>query len=166
MNIYAMKKPKKLNAVSVTIGILVIVFGYLTWFLLPVYWPFFQMSGIMRTACIRAFHDKDDKKLLKKMVDEAGRTGLKVTADNFRFTRILYDDAELVGNPIKEMLRRRGKSCRVEFVHEHDYKIPLTGKTWHKRTLMEQNIDLRELGGNESLLDQCSCDKVIEKMKS
>ncbi len=133
MNIYAMKKPKRINAVSVTVTIIVLIIAYLLWFAIPVWWPSFQMGGIMQTGCNEAYRILDDEELVKKLVQNAKRTGLRITADNFRFTRVKFTPDELTARKQKSdgYQAQRGKLCVIEFYYEDDYKWPLIGKTTH-----------------------------------
>lgn len=130
MNIYAMKKPKRINSVSITVTLIVLVVGYLLWFLVPVYWPSFQMGGIMRGICNDAYRELDNKKLLDKLVESSRRTGLKITKENFRLTRVPYTPQELVALKQKSdgYWARRGKECVLEFYYEDAYPWPLIDK--------------------------------------
>lgn len=135
MNIYLMKKPKRFNAVSVTIGIIAIVGGYLAWFAIPAYWPIFQLTGIMRTACSEAYREFDDRKVVEKMLKNARRTRLKLTKENFDFQRVKFTPDELLeftrGKPdsVRQTLDRRGYACKIALYYEDDYPWPLIGKT-------------------------------------
>ncbi|MEM7676978.1 MAG: hypothetical protein AAF449_13320 [Myxococcota bacterium] len=130
MNIYAPKKPKKINSVSVTMFFGTIILGYLLYWWVPILWPIFQMTGIMRTACNEAYRQIDDTKVMNKLLSEAQRTGLPVSEDNFRFRRIPYEPQELEQFVNKTgYIERRGKTCEIDFRYIGTYSIPFTGKT-------------------------------------
>ncbi len=133
MSIYAMKKPKRINAVSVSITLIFLLIGYLLWFAIPVYWPNFQMGGIMKSACNDAYRMTDDEEVMKKLVKSSQRTGLRLTKDNFRFTRVEYTPEERAERKLAadSYQAKRGKTCIIEFYFEKDYKWPLIDATTH-----------------------------------
>lgn len=136
MNIYAMKKPKRINSVSITFFILAVVVGYAGWALIPIYWPVFQLSGIMRGICYDAYRNHDNEKLMDKLLKEGRRTGLKLSEDNFRLTRLPYSEEELVALTGGVMEKRglylkRGKTCRLEMHYEDDFTLPVIDKSVH-----------------------------------
>lgn len=136
MNIYSMKKPKRINAVSVIFVFLAAVIGYLGYVFVPIYWPIFQLSGIMRAACYEAYRQTADEPVMASLLDNGRRTKLKLSKDNFRFTRLPYSEEELKvqskGKPrLREILMERGARCRIEMHYEDDYPIAFTGKTIH-----------------------------------
>ena len=157
MNIYAMKKPKRINSVSVTFFILALVVGYVGYFFVPIYWPVFQLSGIMRGVCYDAYRYTNDEQLMTKLLQDGRRTGLKLSKDNFRLTRIGYEAEELrtlsKGNSrLKDILAERGKACRLEMHYEDDYALPFTSKTVHLKfdKTVEQTLEQVEY-------DTCTC---------
>ena len=134
MNIYAMKKPKRINSVSVTLALIGAVLAYTIWFLVPAFWPIFQLTGIMRGACNDAYRQHDDKKVMQKLLLDARRTKLRVTEDNFRLTRIKYSDDELQvlakGDAVMaDGYQKRGKECVLEMRYQDNYTWPLIGQT-------------------------------------
>jgi hypothetical protein len=134
VNIYAMKKPKRLNAVSVTLAGIVLVLAYVIWFLVPAFWPIFQLTGIMRGACNDAYRVLDDEKVMEKMLRDAKRTKLRLSLDNFRLTRIPYTEEEMAAltkdNPTaRDLLQKRGKECVIELRYQDQYEWPLIGQT-------------------------------------
>lgn len=136
MSIYAMKKPKRINAVSVSFFFLALIVGYIGWAAVEIYWPVFQLSGIMRGACNDAYKIHDDEKVMAKLLKDARRTGLPLSNDNFRFTRVPHSDEELItkskGNAaIRRNMIRRGKTCVIEMRYEDDFKLPLLDKRLH-----------------------------------
>lgn len=136
MNIYAMKKPKRINAVSITFFILALGVGYLGWAFIPIYWPVFQLSGIMRGVCNDAYRVHDDKQLMEKLLKDSRRTGLRVSQDNFRLTRLPYSEDELIAlsngrQAMRNMLIKRGKQCMLEMHYEDDFALPLLDKKLH-----------------------------------
>ncbi len=141
MNIYAMKKPKRINSVSITVTLVILVVGYLGWFIIPTWWPSFQMGGIMRGACNDAYRMTNDEKLMTKLVKDSRRTGLKITKENFRFTRIKYTAEELneLNYPSGSTPDVRGKRCVIEFYYEDDYMWPLINKP--QRIVFEKRIE-------------------------
>ncbi len=132
MNIYLMKKPKRLNAVSITLGLIGLAIAYVIWFLVPAFWPVFQLTGIMKGACNAAYREFNDEKVINQMLRDAQRTHLKISKDNFRLTRVPYEPEELSALTHDEnaanMFRARGKECVLELIYQDDYEWPLIGK--------------------------------------
>ena len=141
MNIYLMKKPKRINSVSVSVTLIAIAIGYLLWFVIPTYWPSFQMGGIMRGICHDAYRELDNEKLVTKLVQDGMRTGLKITKENFRFSRIPYTMEELTERklPHDSYQAKRGKTCLIEFYYEDDFPWPLIGET--TRITFEKRVE-------------------------
>lgn len=136
MNIYAMKKPKRINAVSISFFFLALIFGYIGWAVVEIYGPIFQLSGIMRGACNDAYRNTSDEQVMNKLLKDSQRTGLPLTKDNFRFTRIPYSEEELQvltkGNQsARAAIAARGKTCKIEMRYANDFKLPLLDKTVH-----------------------------------
>lgn len=140
MNIYAPKKPKRINSVSVTVALFVLVLGYLGWAFGPILWSVFQLEGIARAACNEAYRQLDNDEVIAKLVRDSSRTGLRLTAQNFRMTRLPYDEEELREQTavIKDSqsrakqvayLQQRGKTCVIEYYHRDRYPLPLVGKS-------------------------------------
>ena len=119
MNIYLMKKPKKINTFSVTLFLIIVIGGYLGWFFLPAWLPIFKLKGIMRGTCYDMYRIFDNEKLEKALVKNAKRVGLKVTNENFQLLREPYTDQELLDLKVTAQMRmtmtRRGKNCRIRF---------------------------------------------------
>lgn len=140
MNIYAPKKPKRINSVSVTIALFLLVFGYLGWAFGPILWSVFQLEGMARAACNHAYRELDDEAVIAGLVRDSARTGLRLTAENFRMTRVPYEEAELreetasIGSDQQRaqrarFLRERGKTCVIEYYYRDQYPLPLIGQT-------------------------------------
>lgn len=129
--IYEAKKPSAINSFSVSLVLITATLGYLGYFYLPVWWPVFQLSGIMRGICNDAYRDHDDKALVDKLLRESKRTGLRLTQDNFVFKRVPYTEEELVGieGHARSMKERRGKRCELELIYTARAEWPfLEGK--------------------------------------
>lgn len=140
MNIYAPKKPSRINSVSVSVTLFLLAFGYFLWAFVPIYWPIFQLQGIARSACNQAYKQLDDEKVIEKLVEDSRRTGLKLSEDNFQMTRIPMDDDEIEAelasfeDPRARAeralyLRQRGKACVIEYYYRDRYPLPLIGQT-------------------------------------
>jgi hypothetical protein len=132
VNIYLMKKPKRINSVSITLGLIGLALAYVGWFMVPAFWPIFQLTGIMRGACNHAYKEPSDEKVMNFLLREAQRTKLKLSKDNFRLTRIAYTDEELNALPsahAQELSRKRGKECVIELIYQDKYAWPLIGQT-------------------------------------
>lgn len=140
MNIYAPKKPKKINSVSVSIALFVLVFGYLGWAFGPILWSIFQLKGIARAACNEAYRELDNEKVVAELVRNSARTGLRLTAENFRMTRLPYDEAGLreetaaITDPQSRAqraayLNKRGKTCVIEYYYRDRFPLPLIGQS-------------------------------------
>ncbi|MCK6549234.1 hypothetical protein L6R52_25550 [Myxococcota bacterium] len=129
--IYEMKKPKAINSFSVSLFLIVAALGYLGYFYIPVWWPVFQLSGIMRGICNDAYRTHDDQALVDKLLKESKRTGLRLTAENFVFTRVPYGPEELSGleDHARALKERRGKRCELQLIYTAQAKWPfLEGK--------------------------------------
>lgn len=131
MNIYQMKKPKTINSVSVSMVVAGLVLAYLLYWWVPILWPIFRMTGIMKAACNEAYQDYDDQRIMKKLLRSSVRTGLPLTKDNFRFRRVPYTLEEMKARKIESdsFLVKRGKICEIDFRYRADYPIPFTGRT-------------------------------------
>ena len=144
MNIYMMKKPKRINSVSVTMAIGILVIVYLVYWWGPILWPLFRMTGIMKAACNDAYRITDNEAVMKKLVADAQRTGLRITKDNFRFRRLPYTAADLKalnpnGDADMSYTEKRGKHCEIDFRYSDDFPIPFTGKTM--RFTFDRTVD-------------------------
>lgn len=142
MNVYLQKNPKRVNAVSVTLTLVALGGGYLLWFWLPAYWPVFQLTGIMRGACNDAYRIVDNDEIIKKLLVNARRTGLRLSKENFRMTRTRYSDEELrklPGGMKTDVWAKKGKTCVIEMHYENDYTWPLIGKT--QRLVFERTVE-------------------------
>jgi hypothetical protein len=127
-----MKKPKRLNSVSITLGIIAIFVGYFCWFLVPAFWPVFQLTGIMRGACNNAYRELNDEKVMDTLLKDSRRTKLRLSKDNFRFTREPYTDEELnamATDYARGLSTKRGKECVIEMYYQDNFAWPLIGQT-------------------------------------
>ncbi len=136
MNIYAPKKPSKINSVSITVTLMLLIIGYLAWAFVPIYWPIFQLKGIVRGACNDAYRVLENEQVIANLVEDSRRTGLHLTKDNFRMTREPYTREELAAltQEIESLdyrrkqgdyLAKRGKSCRIEYIYKNTYSLPM-----------------------------------------
>jgi len=140
VNIYAPKKPKRINSVSVTLALMTLAFGYFLWAFIPIYWPIFQLKGIIRAACNDAYRVLDDEAVVSKLVQDAARTGLPLTKDNFRMERVQMEPEEIEAETAdfedqvqkrlrQDYLRQRGKTCKIEYYYRGRYDLPLIAQT-------------------------------------
>jgi hypothetical protein len=140
VNIYAPKKPSRINSVSITFTVVGLALAYFLWAFIPIYWPIFQLKGICRAACNDAYRVTDDDEVIKRLVRDAARTGLGLTEDNFRMTREPYTEDELVALTAKiedvdkraewtTFLRDRGKTCVIEYLYRGRYTLPVVGQS-------------------------------------
>lgn len=160
MSVYAMKKPKRINSVSVTIAIVLLIGGYFAYAFVPKYWPFFQMKGILRGFCNQAYRDyKDDKKLIEKLVKDTQRVKLDLGPDNFVFTREPYDPEEFVGKTEQQasQMHQRGKTCVVEFYYEDQITLPLINRPFTRSWESELRVPLVNDGPLKGPFEDCSC---------
>jgi hypothetical protein len=137
VNIYAMKKPRRVNAVSVSLVGMALVIGYLGYAFIPIFWPIFQLQGILRGACNEAYRVHDDEKVMRYVVREAQRTGLPLSKDNFRIRRERYPEDELVAllkdvrsqdrASARELYQSRGKTCVIEYRYAANHQLPILG---------------------------------------
>lgn len=130
MNIYDMKKPKRINSVSVLMALGLAFLGYLLYWWVPIMWPVFQMTGIMKSACSEAYRTVDDNTVVDKLVKDAQRTGLRIDKTNFRFRRVPYTGAEIKARDLvgKDFIVARGKHCEIDFRYQDEFAIPFTGR--------------------------------------
>lgn len=145
MGIYEIKKPKKINSFSVTLFLIVVVAGYLGYWYIPLWWPIFQVKGIMSGICNDAYREMDNEKLLDKVVRETKRTGLRLTKDNFKIERVQYKPEELPPQGgVREVMLTRGKQCRLTFTYHIVSEMPFIGKkvplSWTKQVETELGI--------------------------
>lgn len=129
-----MKKPKRVNSVSVGLALIAVVLGYAGYAFLPVMWPLWRITGIMRSTCSQGYSNTlDDRALLERMVRETRRTGLRLTLDNFRFERIPYDEETLLrmSERKRALAMKRGRGCRLRFRYASDYALPIVDVPYH-----------------------------------
>ena len=157
MNIYAMKKPKRINAVSISFVVIAGIVTYIVWAFLPIVWPIFQLQGMMQTTCNDAYRVMDDEELMKKLLKDTQRTGLRLTSDNFRLQRLPYSEEELavqVSNPrMQELMRKRGKECLVEMRYVGTYTLPYLNITFTKEWTGAKRAPLEPIKWEK----QCTC---------
>lgn len=159
MNIYLMKKPKRINSVSVTVTLVVLAIGYLLWFVIPTYWPSFQMGGIMKGACHDAYRIINNEKLMKKLLEDSRRTGLRITRENFKLTRVPYtaEDRANKNIPSGSYPDKRGKACQLEFYYEDDFPWPLIGKTTRITFHKFVETPLEQVKYDDGIGQDCTC---------
>ncbi len=142
MGIYEIKKPKKINSFSVTLFLIVTISGYFLYWYIPVWWPIFQIQGIMNGICNDAYREVDDEKLMAKLLKEAQRTRLRVSKDNFKLERVPYEQGELANTTAH--VSARGKACKLSFAYAMESELPLIGKKvpleWHKTAEVDLKI--------------------------
>jgi hypothetical protein len=145
VGIYEIKKPKKINSFSVTIFLIVTIGGYLGYWYIPIWWPIFQVSGIMSGICNDAYREMNNEKLVDKLMKETKRTGLALTKENFTFERIPYLPQEMPNDAAsRDTLGRRGKACRLTFNYGKRYELPFIGKSvplsWTKQVYTDLGV--------------------------
>ncbi len=129
-----MKKPRRINTVSVAFVVAALLVGYAAYAFIPIYWPIFQMEGIIRGICNDAYRELNNDRLMDKLLAETKRTGLKLSKDNFRMKRIPYDQHELdklgIGDAAAPTLvEQRGKAFEIAYRYRDTYSLPLIGQT-------------------------------------
>lgn len=162
-----MKKPKRFNSVSVTLALLFAAFVYAVWAFVPVMWPLWRMSGIMRTACAQAYSEPDNRVVLQGLLTSAARTKLRVSEDNFIIDRIGYSDEELREAPEgwRSRMATTGKECVIAFRYVDRYTLPVVGLEYTLPYESSVSLDLRrdEEGSNalyELFYNSCTCTSV------
>lgn len=142
MGIYEIKKPRKINSFSVTLFLIVTIGGYLLYWYIPIWWPIFQMQGIMNGICNDAYREIDNEKLMAKLLKESQRTHLRVTKENFKLERVPYMPNELPN--LTEYAAARGKFCKLSFSYAAESELPFIGKRvqheWHKSAEVDLKI--------------------------
>lgn len=130
--IYEMKKPARINSFSVTLTLIVATLAYAGYFFIPVWWPVFQVTGIMRGICNDAYHTFENEKLMEKLLKETKRTGLYLTSDNFVLERVPYTEEDYQAQNIDYSKRpayeRRGKLCRLTLTYTSKARWPFLEK--------------------------------------
>ncbi len=131
MSVYQLKKPRRINSVSVGLAVIFAVLVYAAWFLVPMFWPLLQVSGMARRACAHAYAEPNDQVVFDRLLKETRRTRLRLSKDNFRFERIPYSEESLRGVPALKQDRALsiGETCEIAFRYVGDYELPLIGAT-------------------------------------
>jgi len=157
LNIYLMKKPKRINSVSVTLFVMAALILYLGWALIPIYWPVFQLTGIMRGVCNAAYRERDNDLLIGQVVKEGRRTGLRLSKENFLLERVPYTEEELLAAPEgpRRLMSERGKLCVLTFHYEDNYVLPLIER--NQRFVFDRTIETKLEQVSWSKEDNCTC---------
>lgn len=124
-----MKKPKRINSVSVALALMALAFLYFLWAVVPTLWPLWQMSGIMRTACSVAYSEADDEVVMQRLVKDGRRTKLRISKDNFLLERVAFTEDEILAAPerLRGVMSKKGKECVLRFRYVDTYALPLLG---------------------------------------
>jgi hypothetical protein len=167
VNIYAMKKPRRINSVSVGLTLIGLFLAYAVWAFVPVMWPLWQMAGILRTGCAKAYSIADDEQVMKFVLKDSRRTKLQVTEDNLRFVRVPYPEEELLDFDAtrRDLLARTGRECRFHFRYVDEYELPLLGWRYELPYETTVTLDLRRDEGDTNALyelfyNSCTCTSV------
>ncbi|MBX2813150.1 MAG: hypothetical protein KTR25_15145 [Myxococcales bacterium] len=167
MNIYAMKAPSKVNPTSVSLFFVLLGLGYCCWALAPIMWPLWQVSSRMRTACVAAYQETDDRVVIEDLLKSVRHLGLKLSADNFRMTRVAYEPAELENeSPAKQQqLGSIGKECVVEFYYDDKYTWPFFGAElrWPYSSTARMSLERLEAKANwlnDFAYNSCTCTSI------
>jgi hypothetical protein len=133
VGIYEIKKPKKINAFSVSIFLVAATVVYLLYVFIPAWWPVFQETGIMKGVCNDAYRQYADEILIQKLLKESVRTKLGLTKDNFVLERVQYTEEEMSTMGLTEdqkiLYRKRGKECRLTLNYTSTLLFPGISKT-------------------------------------
>jgi hypothetical protein len=149
LTVYSYKKPSAINSVSISMLLGLGLVVYAGSFLIPIVWPVLQLGGIMRGVCNQAYRISDDEALRQRLLREAARTGLPVTARNFELVRVKYTPAEVQaearGNELaRAQLEKRGKEFIIRFDLEAEYRLPVIDKPVRHRWRTEKRASLRD----------------------
>lgn len=163
-----MKKPKRINSVSVGLAVIFAGILYVGYAFLPVFWPLWQVSGMMRTACARANRSPEDAAVMADLLKETRRTGLSLTEDNFIFERMPFSDEELGAMKAsrRDRARRRGRACVFRFRYAQTYQLPLVGVEYHLPYESQVRLDFQSQGSSmsnpvyELFYNSCTCTSV------
>ena len=144
MSIYAPKKPKRINTVSVTTTLVLAALIYAGWWYLPHWFKVWQMSSAMITIGRKAYREYDDEKLFTELRTHAARIGLRVTRDNFAIWREPFTAEELSGltAEARDLYTKRGKKIYISFAYNVDAQWPLIEKTTPLSFDREREVDL------------------------
>jgi hypothetical protein len=158
VSVYAIKKPGRVNSVSVSLLLVLAGIGYAGWALVPVYWPYFQLGGMMRGVCYEAYRNADDAALIKRLLADGKRTGLALGPEDFELERVPFAPEELAaqtaGNPeAARILGARGKECVIRFRHATDRVLPLIGKSVRLSFSTEKRVTLETITWEKA----CTC---------
>lgn len=167
MNVYAMKKPSKINGVTVVMFLLLTGFIYGVWTFIPVIWPLWQVTNEMRVACASAMRTDDDEEVIKLLLKNTQRTRLKLSADNFQLTRIPYEPEELESKSPEaaDRFRKIGRECLLEFYYDDTYLMPIIKREFRMPYQSEIRLDLVKNTAQKNLLNEwaynsCTCTAV------
>lgn len=130
MSIHTPKKPSRVNAVSVTIFLVVAALGYFAWTFVPPYYNAWRLTGAMMSAARAAYREYDDQKLIERLVLDGKRAGLQVTRDNFALQREPYPEEDLIqqSDHARTLLRQRGRKMTITFALTIEAKWPFLDK--------------------------------------
>lgn len=148
MSLYAPKKPKRINSVSVSVTLILLLLGYIGWWYIPHWFRVWQMSGVMISVGRLGYREYDDQKLIQLLIQGAQRNGLRVTADNFSIWREPYgaDEIEADATPAKrDLYAKRGKNIWVSFAYTTEAEWPLIGKTTTLNFERERSVELSQV---------------------
>lgn len=145
MSVYDPKQPKFFNTLNIFLMLAGLTLGYLGWWFLPHWWPVFQLSGIMKSACYDAYHQTDDSVLLNKLVKDSQRTGLQLQAENFQIIREKYTPEEVMAGKLSEIQLKRGKSITIKMGYVARAQWPLTDRYKNITFRREQSTDLKQI---------------------
>ena len=163
MGVYDPKKPKVINAVSVTGALALLVVGYLAYVLVPPYWQIFQLQGILKSACNEAYREWNDEKVVDYLMRQVPRTGLPLSKDNFRFNRIPYTAEERVeefgeraNDPqIIQLTEDRGATCVFAYRYARSIHFPIIDQDLPVVHQGEVSASLKTVRYDQPL--QCRC---------
>lgn len=133
-----MKKPRAFNSLTVTLILLVAGLVYAGYWIVPVWWPVFQLTGIMRGICNDAYHQRDNEILIEKLLKEGARTGLILSKENFQLERVAYSEEEIqkFDEQARPLMISRGKECVLRLIYVSNAKWPFLDKstkiTWRR----------------------------------
>ncbi len=149
MTVLRYKKPSAINSVSISMLLGLGLAVYAGSVLIPIVWPVLQLGGIMRSVCNQAYRNPDDEALRQRLLKDAARTGLPVTAKSFELVRVKYSPAELQalarGNEdLRRQLEKRGQEFIIRLDLEAEYRLPLIGRPVRHRWRTEKRASLRD----------------------
>ena len=133
MSIYEPKKPRRINAVSITVFLVISSLAYVLYWWIPLWWPIVQLNQIMQGSCYDMYREFDNEAVMTKLITDSRRTGIRLTADNFIVQRFPYppEEVQKMGGDTSSNssdFLKRGKRCEIRMRYIVNSDLPFIDK--------------------------------------